>query len=242
MGWQSCFPKSITLKEIMSSVYVKQKLTHTQTYTQIPWHIITVGWDLPYLLDYQLETDSSILLTKAGTALEKYKMHAVVANELSTRKEQVVVVTGAEKIKVQRDKSMSVNDVEDPLINLLSERHGPYIEASARWVYRMTLALNLGFFSLLRFLGTCTTTLVAWTPRFFIKYCLSTYISRKSSAIWEKCIWEKKYKPHMFQFSNKKILVLNENIGFFHSLANWAVSCTNGATNIMLQMISDNEI
>ncbi|XP_057442472.1 phosphopantothenate--cysteine ligase 2-like [Lotus japonicus] len=86
---------------------------------------------LAFCVSFKLETDSSILLTKAGTALEKYKMHAVVANELSTRKEQVVVVTGAEKIKVQRDKSMSVNDVEDPLINLLSERHGPYIEASA---------------------------------------------------------------------------------------------------------------
>lgn len=61
-------------------------------------------------------------------------MHAVVANELSTRKEQVVVVTSAEKVTVQRDKSLSDNDVENPLIKLLSEKHATYIEDSGRWI------------------------------------------------------------------------------------------------------------
>ncbi|MCI53694.1 phosphopantothenate-cysteine ligase 2-like, partial [Trifolium medium] len=65
-------------------------------------------------------------------ALDKYNMHAVVANELLTRKEQVVVVTSTEKITVLRDNSESANDVEDPLIKLLSERHTAYIEDSSR--------------------------------------------------------------------------------------------------------------
>ncbi|RDX76331.1 Phosphopantothenate--cysteine ligase 2, partial [Mucuna pruriens] len=85
-----------------------------------------------FCISFKLETDSNILLNKAGAALEKYKMHAVVANELSSRKEQVVVVTSAEKITVQRDKSRSDNDVENPLIKLLSEKHGTYIEDSGR--------------------------------------------------------------------------------------------------------------
>lgn len=59
-------------------------------------------------------------------------MHAVVANELTTRKEQVVVVTSSEKITVLRDNSESGNDVENPLIKLLSERHATYIEGSSR--------------------------------------------------------------------------------------------------------------
>lgn len=59
-------------------------------------------------------------------------MHAVVANELSTRKEQVLVTTGVEKITVRRDNSESANDVEKPLIKLLSERHATYIEDSSR--------------------------------------------------------------------------------------------------------------
>lgn len=58
-------------------------------------------------------------------------MHAVVANELLTRKEEVVVVTSAEKITVQRDKSQSDGDVENPLIKLLSERHLTYIQDSS---------------------------------------------------------------------------------------------------------------
>ncbi|TKY74333.1 Phosphopantothenate--cysteine ligase 1 [Spatholobus suberectus] len=87
---------------------------------------------LAFCISFKLETDSDILLNKADAALEKYKMHAVVANELITRKEQVVVVTSAEKVTVQRDKSRSDNDVENPLIKLLSEKHATYIEDSGR--------------------------------------------------------------------------------------------------------------
>ena len=48
-------------------------------------------------LTKQLETDIQILLEKANMALKKYKMHMVVANELSTHKDKVVVVTSNEK-------------------------------------------------------------------------------------------------------------------------------------------------
>ncbi|KAI4337745.1 hypothetical protein L6164_016122 [Bauhinia variegata] len=48
---------------------------------------------LAFCVSFKLETDKEILLNKAGAALEKYEMHVVVANELSTRKEEVVVVT-----------------------------------------------------------------------------------------------------------------------------------------------------
>ncbi|RHN68572.1 putative phosphopantothenate--cysteine ligase [Medicago truncatula] len=85
-----------------------------------------------FCVSFKLETDSSILVNKANAALEKYKMHAVVANELATRKEQVVVVTSAEKITGMRDNSESANDVENPLIKLLSKRHITYIEDSGR--------------------------------------------------------------------------------------------------------------
>jgi len=57
-------------------------------------------------------------------------MDAVVANELSSRKEHVVVVTRAEKIHVTR--KSSVSDVENPLIELLSEKHAAYIEHPGR--------------------------------------------------------------------------------------------------------------
>ncbi|PPD93109.1 hypothetical protein GOBAR_DD09951 [Gossypium barbadense] len=70
--------------------------------------------------DQQLETDSKILLEKAIMALKKYKMNAVVANELLTRKEVVTVVTDNGNISVHRDKTWAVSDVEDPLIDLFN--------------------------------------------------------------------------------------------------------------------------
>ena len=77
----------------------------------------------------QLETDSKILLEKADAALKKYNMNMVVANELSTRKEEVVVVTSKEKIIVRRNKAMGVDEVENPLVQLIVERHSAYMES-----------------------------------------------------------------------------------------------------------------
>ncbi|XP_062109954.1 phosphopantothenate--cysteine ligase 1-like [Humulus lupulus] len=84
-----------------------------------------------FLISFKLETDSKILLKKAAGALEKYRMNMVVANELLTRKEEVVVVTSSENIRVSRDKNVGVDDVEDPLIQLLVERHSIHINTNS---------------------------------------------------------------------------------------------------------------
>ncbi|MQM02422.1 hypothetical protein Taro_035193 [Colocasia esculenta] len=81
-----------------------------------------------FCISFKLETDADILLKKADSALRKYQMHVVVANELLTRKEEVVVVTDNEKIKVCRDEQYS--EVEEKLIDLLVERHSQYIVLS----------------------------------------------------------------------------------------------------------------
>nr|XP_017222765.1 PREDICTED: phosphopantothenate--cysteine ligase 2-like isoform X2 [Daucus carota subsp. sativus] len=83
-----------------------------------------------FFISFKLETDMDILLKKAGNALRKYKMHAVVANELLTRKEEVTVVTTDGNISVRRDKAKGVTDVERPLIELLVEKHSAHIEDS----------------------------------------------------------------------------------------------------------------
>lgn len=85
---------------------------------------------MAFCISFKLETDSKILLDKAGTALSKYKVHAVVANELLTRKEVVTVVTSNGNIPVHRDKSQAISDVENPLIELLVTRHSDYIKDS----------------------------------------------------------------------------------------------------------------
>ncbi|KAL7262694.1 hypothetical protein ACSBR1_000957 [Camellia fascicularis] len=68
---------------------------------------------MAFFISFKLETDSNILVQKADMALKKYKMHVVVANELSTRKEKVVVVTSSEKISVLRDSTEADADIEN---------------------------------------------------------------------------------------------------------------------------------
>ncbi|XP_042506651.1 phosphopantothenate--cysteine ligase 2-like [Macadamia integrifolia] len=85
---------------------------------------------MAFCISFKLETDPKILLEKADKALRKYKVHMVVANELSTRKEVVTVVTESEKITVHRDKNQPDDDVENPLIKLLVEKHSAYTEES----------------------------------------------------------------------------------------------------------------
>ncbi|KAK9950853.1 hypothetical protein M0R45_006319 [Rubus argutus] len=84
---------------------------------------------LAFCISFKLETNSKIMLEKADIALSKYKMHMVVANELLSRKEEVVVVTSKEKISVRRNKSLGVDDVESALIELIVERHSVYVES-----------------------------------------------------------------------------------------------------------------
>ncbi|KAK4341387.1 hypothetical protein RND71_039888 [Anisodus tanguticus] len=79
-------------------------------------------------LVWSLETDKHILLAKADMALKKYKMHMVIANELSTRKEEVIVVTEHEKVTVRRDSTRAGAEVERPLVELVVDRHSAYVK------------------------------------------------------------------------------------------------------------------
>ncbi|GAB2282662.1 Phosphopantothenate--cysteine ligase 2 [Dionaea muscipula] len=94
--------------------------------------VLRRGWaPMAFCISFKLETDPEILLGKAEMALKKYKMHAVVANELSTRKEVVIVVSNSGKTYIHRDKSQPGSDVESPLIDLLVQRHSIYIQCSS---------------------------------------------------------------------------------------------------------------
>ncbi|XP_022894519.1 phosphopantothenate--cysteine ligase 2-like [Olea europaea var. sylvestris] len=85
---------------------------------------------MAFCISFKLETDTKILLEKADMALKKYKMHMVVANELLTRKVEVIVVSRSGKITVHRDKNQPGSDVESPLIKLVVDRHSEYIKDS----------------------------------------------------------------------------------------------------------------
>ena len=55
----------------------------------------------------------------------------VVANELLTRKEEVIVVTKGGNIIVQRDRTRAGAEVEEPLIKLIVDQHSASINSAA---------------------------------------------------------------------------------------------------------------
>ncbi|KAL2634562.1 hypothetical protein R1flu_006041 [Riccia fluitans] len=82
-----------------------------------------------FCVSFKLETDVEILLKKAHAALIKNDMHAVVANELATRKQKVVIVTRAGETHVERTDVHQ--DVEAPLVSTLIDQQTSYIESSS---------------------------------------------------------------------------------------------------------------
>ncbi|CAI9302937.1 unnamed protein product [Lactuca saligna] len=62
-----------------------------------------------FCVSFKLETDKEILLEKADTALKRYKMHAVVANELSTRKEVQKKISRYKTCEELKRANLSVN-------------------------------------------------------------------------------------------------------------------------------------
>ncbi|EFJ26897.1 hypothetical protein SELMODRAFT_172589 [Selaginella moellendorffii] len=78
-----------------------------------------------FCVSFKLETDVDILLKKARSSLCKYGMHAVVANELETRKNKVVVVT--RKVEMVLEKG-DCSDIELPLVNCLVAQQTMYLQ------------------------------------------------------------------------------------------------------------------
>ncbi|XP_062195161.1 phosphopantothenate--cysteine ligase 2-like [Phragmites australis] len=78
-----------------------------------------------FCVSFKLETDPNILLQKAETALKKYGMNVVVANELANYKDTVVMVTSNGRRTVSRNSKE--DDLEEQLTDLLVKMHSEHI-------------------------------------------------------------------------------------------------------------------
>ncbi|KAJ5864633.1 DNA/pantothenate metabolism flavoprotein C-terminal [Penicillium soppii] len=83
-------------------------------------HRLVDGWapEGSMVVSFKLETDPSLLVYKARTALQRYSHHLVIGNLLSTRKWEVVFITPEEPqerwIRVPKSRrSKSISGVED---------------------------------------------------------------------------------------------------------------------------------
>lgn len=80
------------------------------------------------IVSFKLETDDSILIKKAKTALERYNHQLVIGNLLQTRKREVVFVEPAtqEWIRLNEDQEKAGVDIESLIIPKVIKLHGEW--------------------------------------------------------------------------------------------------------------------
>lgn len=85
-----------------------------------------------FVVSFKLETDESILISKAQTALEQYQHKVVVGNVLESRKTKVVVIThGAdpEDIFLTQDEISQGKEIEEKIVDRLASLHDSFYKS-----------------------------------------------------------------------------------------------------------------
>lgn len=82
-----------------------------------------------FVVSFKLETDPGLLVSKASGAIDKYGVHAVVANLLHDRKDRVLVLQGPhiEEARIERGEDP---DIELKLCAHLARRHESFMQES----------------------------------------------------------------------------------------------------------------
>ncbi|KAE9306065.1 hypothetical protein PF008_g21559 [Phytophthora fragariae] len=78
-----------------------------------------------FVVSFKLETDWDILRKKAKQAIAKYAMHLVVANELHSRFDEMLLVTDKDERAITRAKDEA--DIEAALMEAVARMHYQYI-------------------------------------------------------------------------------------------------------------------
>ncbi|KAL4087094.1 hypothetical protein PRIC1_012994 [Phytophthora ramorum] len=81
-----------------------------------------------FVVSFKLETDWDILRKKAKQAISKYAMHLVVANELHSRFDEVLLVTDKDERSIARPKEDA--DIELALMEAVARLHYQYIASN----------------------------------------------------------------------------------------------------------------
>ncbi|XP_074600436.1 phosphopantothenoylcysteine synthetase isoform X2 [Brevipalpus obovatus] len=81
-----------------------------------------------YVVSFKLETDENILLQKARKALLRYGHHLVIANQLHSRKKEVLIVTESENQKIVCNEDGV--EIEAFIVDEVLKRHEDFRKAS----------------------------------------------------------------------------------------------------------------
>lgn len=78
-----------------------------------------------FVVSFKLETDWDVLRKKAKQAISKYAMHLVIANELHSRFNEILLITDTDERSITRSKPEA--DIEEALIEAVARMHYQYI-------------------------------------------------------------------------------------------------------------------
>ncbi|CAJ0580837.1 unnamed protein product, partial [Mesorhabditis spiculigera] len=84
-----------------------------------------------YMVSFKLETDESILISKARGAIEKYGHELVIGNMLNVRKKKVVVVDKDTEAPIELTDQELKNgkEIEEPIVAEIAKRHHEFMAA-----------------------------------------------------------------------------------------------------------------
>ncbi|KAI9989231.1 hypothetical protein PInf_019392 [Phytophthora infestans] len=85
-----------------------------------------------FVVSFKLETDWDILRKKAKQAIAKYAMHLVIANELHSRFDEVLLITDQDERCITRPKEEA--DIESGLMEAVARTHYHYIASQDVYV------------------------------------------------------------------------------------------------------------
>ncbi|TMW56850.1 hypothetical protein Poli38472_006860 [Pythium oligandrum] len=100
----------------------------TMTLQQVPKLLGVMRHDWApqaFFVSFKLETDWDLLRKKAKMSVDKYGMHLVVANELHTRFDEVLLITDKDERTIERPKD--AEDIENSLVEAIAGIHFKFI-------------------------------------------------------------------------------------------------------------------
>ncbi|CAL7934750.1 unnamed protein product [Xylocopa violacea] len=87
-----------------------------------------------FVVSFKLETDETLLISKARNALNKYKHNLVIANMLQTRKQQVTIVSQENNyvISLTNEQLNKGEEIERSIVNVLVDKHRAFIQSTEK--------------------------------------------------------------------------------------------------------------
>ncbi|XP_003488667.1 uncharacterized protein C4B3.18 [Bombus impatiens] len=85
-----------------------------------------------FVISFKLETDESLLISKARNALNKYKHNLVIGNMLHTRKQEVTIVSqeNNDVISLTNEQLNKGEEIEQSIVSILIDKHRTFIQST----------------------------------------------------------------------------------------------------------------